>query len=77
MERQEMKNVSSSSSISFSTDAANRLEKAINYMINTFLDDGLIQKGDVVNLLEDIIQTIESPSDDRKESRITAARNQD
>lgn len=68
MERQEMKNVSSSSSsISFSTDAANRLEKAINYMINTFLDDGLIQKGDVVNLLEDIIQTIESPSDDRKE----------
>ncbi|MGI0049128.1 MAG: hypothetical protein ACREAW_06265 [Nitrososphaera sp.] len=68
MERQEMKNVaSSSSSISFSADAADRLEKAINFMITTFLDDGLIQKGDVVNLLEDIIQTIESPSADGKE----------
>ena len=67
MEGQEMKNVASSPPISFSADAADRLEKAINYMITTFLDDGLIQKGDVVNLLEDIIQTIESPTDDAKE----------
>ena len=67
MEGQEMKNVASSPSISFSADAADRLEKAINYMITTFLDDGLIQKSDVVNLLEDIIRTIESPTDDAKE----------
>jgi hypothetical protein len=68
MEKQEMKNMASSSSpISFSAEAADRLEKAINYMITTFLDDGLLQKGEVVNLLEDIIQTIESPSADGKE----------
>lgn len=63
MERQETKNVASSSySISFSTEAADRLEHAIKHMITTFLDDGLIQKDEVVNLLKDIIQRIENPS---------------
>ena len=59
-----MENVTSSSPpiISFSADAADRLEHAIKHMITMFMDEGLIQKPEVVTLLEDIIQKIESTS---------------
>ena len=43
----------------FSPDATDKLGQAIKFMVTTFLNDGLVQKEDVVNLLEDIIQTIE------------------
>ena len=59
-----MENVTSStsSSFSFSADAAERLEHAIKHMITMFLDEGLIQKPEVIILLEDVIKTIESTS---------------
>ncbi len=59
-----MENVASStsSSFSFSADAVERLEHAIKHMITMFLDEGLIQKPEVIILLEDIIQTIETTS---------------
>jgi hypothetical protein len=44
---------------SFSVDASDKLEQAIKFMVTTFLNDGLVQKAEVVNILEDIIQSIE------------------
>ena len=44
---------------SFSSDSAEKLERAIKYMVTTFLNGGLIDRAEVVNLLEDIIQSIE------------------
>jgi hypothetical protein len=43
----------------FSPDATAKLGQAIKFMVTTFLNEGLVQKADVVNLLEEIIQTIE------------------
>ena len=49
---------STSLSSSLSAEAVDRLEQSIKFMITTLLEDGLIQKGDIVDMLEDIIQTI-------------------
>lgn len=49
---------STSLSSSLSAEAVDRLEQSIKFMITTLLEDGLIQKGDIVDLLEDIIRTI-------------------
>ena len=40
-------------------DAAGKLEQAILFMITAYLDQKLVEKSDVINLLEDAIQRIE------------------
>jgi len=40
-------------------DAAENLEKAITFMIHAYLQKGLIKKGDIVNMLEEVIQHVE------------------
>jgi hypothetical protein len=42
-----------------SADAAGNLEQAILFMITAYLDQGLVERSDVINLLEDAIQRIE------------------
>ena len=53
----------------FSADAAGRLEQAIRFMVRSFLDDGLVERTEVVSLLEDIIQMVEQ--DDKEGSTST------
>lgn len=58
-------NISPSLSLStsmFSADAAGRLEQAIKHMVTTFLDEGLVERTEVVSILEDIIQMLEKQS---------------
>lgn len=40
-------------------DAAGNLEQAILFMITAYLDQELVERSDVINLLEDAIQRIE------------------
>ena len=40
-------------------DAAGKLEQAILFMITAYLDQELVARSDVINLLEDAIQRIE------------------
>jgi hypothetical protein len=43
----------------FSADAADKLEQAIKFMVMTFLSDGLVQRAEVVNILEEVVQMIQ------------------
>jgi len=58
---------SSSSPLVFSSDAAIKLEQAIKFMVRSFLDDGLLERGEIINLLEAITMSIgeetEKPQD--------------
>ena len=47
----------------WSADAAGQLEQAIKFMVTTFLNDGLVQRAEVVSLLEDILQGLEKDPD--------------
>lgn len=42
-----------------SPNAADRLELAILFMIRTYLDGGLVETTEVVNMLEDVINRVE------------------
>lgn len=42
-----------------SADAVGKLEQAILFMITAYLEQGLVERKDVINLLEDAIQRIE------------------
>ena len=42
-----------------SPSAADRLELAILFMIRTYLDGGLVERTEVVNMLEDVINRVE------------------
>ena len=42
-----------------SADAAEKLEKAILFMVTAYLEQKLVERADVINLLEDAIQRIE------------------
>jgi len=43
----------------FSADAAGRLEQAIKYMVTTFLEEGLVERNEVVSILEDMVLMLE------------------
>jgi hypothetical protein len=42
-----------------SPNPADRLELAILFMIKTYLDGGLVERTEVVNMLEDVINRVE------------------
>jgi hypothetical protein len=54
-----MNNTTSAGSHTNPADTAGRLERAIMYMLDAYLSQGLIERSDIVNLLEDIIQRME------------------
>ncbi len=55
-----MKRTTSTSSSVSSPSAVDRLELAILFMIKTYLDGGLADRTEVVNMLEDVINRIET-----------------
>jgi len=55
----EMKRTTSAPSSVSSPRAADRLELAILFMIKTYLDGGLADRTEVVNMLEDVINRVE------------------
>lgn len=54
-----MKRTTSAPSSVSSPSAADRLELAILFMIKTYLDGGLVERTEVVNMLEDVINRVE------------------
>ena len=55
----EMKRTTSAPSSVSSPSAVDRLELAILFMIKTYLDGGLVERTEVVNMLEDVIKRVE------------------
>ena len=54
-----MKRTTSAPSYVSSPSAAHRLELAILFIIKTYLDGGLVETTEVVNMLEDVISRVE------------------
>lgn len=55
----QMKRTTSAPSSVSSPSAVDRLELAVLFMIKTYLDGGLVERTEVVNMLEDVINRVE------------------